>query len=239
MFLAACNPAGGFTGLWIVNQSDAVVTDDTTGSENFVEGMFPVSTTTGVTDWIIQDDRTTNDDLFAVYLTGGPGKEAFMFVGADVVPGIKEGSTWLFSWSNFDNRDIRYTHPAGYTYTEKGETSTDTIIRIDFNGDRATGTLSGVSTNDTTWTETDLWDTFATTQGSSQMPVNSYLEVDPAAVGGTGGPPRNRPTDADCLSEPCTLTVSASTTVDYVITARMTSEDDPEAFSAFSGATDP
>ena len=220
--------------VWIITASPA---DDpitlTVVTHNFTDASVP--DTFDPADWVVTDETLTSDAIFTaqfVELDGDETHGALLIIGASVYPGVEgEDGGWSFTWADFDNSEDNESHTSGYSFgTRSDGTVTTTITWLEDEKTKiASGTVSQSSDNTTIWTETDNFDPVATGI-YPQIPAGSYLVDD------LGYPVQNAPAADDCTTDPCTLQVSDTMSIDFAFTAVQTEYGDEDVFDAVDDA---
>jgi len=231
-------PGGGFEGIWMVSMSPLVEAEPTFVIEhNFSDAVEPPSGTTPG-PWTYENSGEQSDSLMLVEIFGLKGKgedEAILVLEGAIYPGREtdEKGTWEFVWEGHDDNEITEAHVDGYRLTESGASSAIQTIRLTIDGRSATGTFSiGIDVQDA-YTESDSWDPMETYLQFSQVPSSSYV-FDASGMGIS-----NSPTETECVSDPCSLSVSTSFSASGDFTAAWTRYSDAGAFDGVDSAGQP
>ena len=229
--MTACNPSSSIEGTWVfVVAADPTVERSDGGDENFVEGSFPKDADFNASDWTESTTNESSGQLFVAQIIGGPNKVAWLALEDSLVPGERVDGMWNFVWDEFNETNTERSHPAGYRFEQYDRTSVSTVVTLGFSGAEAVGSLAGVTEQDRSWTETDVWDADAVGQSNSQMPTQQYLVGVP-----DGQPtPRNDALLQDCDDPECVIAVNEITTTTYELTGLKSDENTADAYDALT-----
>lgn len=226
-FLLACGSAPlDPSGVWMLQITASTGADcDTLLSHNLLDAAQPITET--------QTDSTTtaSDMVVMARLVDSDGGLLLMLSGG-VYPEDDNGERATFTWSRSESESQTDSHAAGYALTVSTEQSLTQSLFLELPREASSDealVLEGAWTESTSlrryWEESDIWPDEASVGSTGAMPAGSYLEVPALDTGGGTTPASNTQWEADCQSDPCTLSILETCTDSRPLTATLTDLD--------------
>lgn len=231
LFLVGCSSR--FAGVWWVEQELLIFGDDAcTASidENFIDAEPAGDTvTTTVSDWVYSADIALSADGYFVEVFDGKGDTAWVIVDGAAYPATIANGSLHAEWINYQDSTESESHSSGYAW--ESDVVIEIITALDMTpgeGGVLTGSVSQTTAEDSSWSESDRWDTAATGLLAGQIAAYSYQYL-------TGTGIVNDPDSDQCTQTPCTLAVNQTCSASAALTAEWV-DASTEAFDGFQDA---
>jgi len=225
---AGCKKQGSLWLLLFEPDTTATECDDGDVKHNFDGASEPVEEDTGVEEELttITQELTVSDGAVIAQVTGG--SEPVLVIGSELWIGEKDGSATTFKWNAEETSTTTQTG-TGYSYVANYARQIAEAIKLEFQGNEATGTYKTTQSSNESWTETDGWTAKDVDVFGGQIPAFQYLEVE--GPGGMPVPAHNTAEEVECAAANCSLEVVSSCAVSMKVTATeiVAEEDDYDA----------
>lgn len=207
VFLAGCAD-GGIQGIWAFAfpvDSSAETCEDSI-DENFKEFDVPegeIQDTGGV--GLEYEEEYTGSPYVVMAAIEQVGSEANLIFGGNVYPGVKDGSSWAFSWET-SGKGTTKASLDDYSYRSTSESSSTTTFTLSIKGNDLTGIAESEGKSTVSYVESDKWGDTAQEQVGmgGDIPASSYL------VNDDGDSARNRADETECSGGDCELKITSS-----------------------------
>ena len=197
-------------------------------TENFTEAHEPEGDTGEDTGFEPPQLTVTSvfeqsDGAVMAQITGG--KEPVLVIGDQLWVGEADGSTTTFRWDS-EASSTTTESGLGYNFVVNYAATIAEVIKLDFQGNEATGTFKTTQSSNQSWSETDEWDPLDVGVYGGQMPVWAYLVVD-----GKHGPmsATNTAEEIECAAANCELALTSSCEATWKLTATELDAEDNDS----------
>ncbi len=133
------------------------------------------------------------------------GSEANLILGGQIYPGVKDGSSWVFSWETGGKGTTKASFD-DYSYRSTSDSSSTTTFTLSVKGNDLTGLVESKGTSSVNYVESDEWSRTAQDQIGlgGDIPASSYL------VNADGESARNRGDEVECSGGDCELKITST-----------------------------
>ncbi len=182
IMLFACNMFQENT-VWLVETPSDVQEDCTSTVDHNIIVEEYEDDEEYVSEWTYESSSEYSPQL-SLFQTSINGKEGVLFIGGVIVPGQKDGSSWVFNWNDNNQTKSERRHESSYVYINESTSDSQFVMTLDTRTE--TGTLTVRISSQSSIYETDRW---------SSDEVGMYSgDLYAYSVGGGG----NYAEDTDC-----------------------------------------
>lgn len=243
LLLVGCKGTDGNGDIWAFElpYDDTYACEDVI-THNFSDGYVAEEEAGGA--WTTEESTVLSPQLFFGQLETYGTDQAFLIIGTEAYPGIATEAGWKFSWIGSTESSEVSSHESGYDFTSSVIAASNVTITMQVSADTATGTWSALDNTDSSWTESDTWDSAAVGQPTGSIPSGQFLVYDFTKGQGKnkitveGAPLTNTFEEPEC-SGSCELTVSSSCTGSVEFTANRADFEDEGVYQYLERAGQP